>query len=122
MHLAEKKLCPAYLPHVLIRFSGSGIANSRPFLVTTGTVTVHYTYNCSAMGTGNFIADLETGNQALPGSDDQSIANDLSAGLRPRKSPYAPANSAAVITPASSRFPPVTSTKTTKSSTSHPCP
>jgi hypothetical protein len=78
---SEKYLCPAYLPKVLIRLSGSGIENSRPFLVQSGTVTVRYSYDCASDGgSGNFIADLETGNQAAPGSDDQSIANALSAG------------------------------------------
>jgi hypothetical protein len=78
---SEKYLCPAYLPKLLIRLSGSGIENSRPFLVPSGTVTVHYSYDCEAAGgSGNFIADLETGNQAAPGSDDQSIANALSPG------------------------------------------
>jgi hypothetical protein len=45
---------------------------------TTGTLTVHYTFNCASQGrSGNFIADLETGNQASLNSDDQSIANAL---------------------------------------------
>jgi hypothetical protein len=81
---SEKYLCPAYYPKVLIRFSGSGIAHSRPFIVPTGTVTVKYTYNCASFGApGSFIADLETGNQASLGSDDQPIANDLgTAGKR----------------------------------------
>jgi hypothetical protein len=77
---AEKYLCPAYLPKVLLQLSGSGIQNSAPFLVNSGTVTVKYTYDCSsAGGSGNFIADLEAGNQASLGSDDQSIANALGA-------------------------------------------
>ncbi len=84
VRLAEKDLCPQYLPvvpKVLFSLSGSGIENSAPFVVNSGTVTVHYTYNCaSAGGTGNFIADLETGDQSSLNSDDQSIANALGAG------------------------------------------
>jgi hypothetical protein len=83
VRLAEKDLCPQYLPvapTVLFQLSGSGIENSSPFVVNSGTVTVHYTYNCaSAGGTGNFIADLETGDQSSLNSDDQSIANALGA-------------------------------------------
>ncbi|MGH3401488.1 MAG: hypothetical protein ACRDRJ_03065 [Streptosporangiaceae bacterium] len=74
--LAERYLCPAYLPRVLLRFSGSGIANSRPFVVPTGTVTVRYSYDCASQGTGNFIANLETAGSL----DDESIANALGAG------------------------------------------
>ena len=81
---AERDICPAQYPQppvVLLRMSGNGIQNSAPFLVTSGTVTVTYTYDCSAFGgSGNFIADLETGNQASLSSDDQSIANALGAG------------------------------------------
>ena len=44
---AEKYLCPAYLPKVLLQLSGSGIQNSAPFLVNSGTVTVKYTYDCA---------------------------------------------------------------------------
>jgi hypothetical protein len=72
---AEKDLCPQYVPRVLLKLSGSGIQNSAPFAVPSGTVTVTYTYNCANDGgTGNFIADL------TDGSDDQSIANALGAG------------------------------------------
>jgi hypothetical protein len=80
---AERDICRRYLPKppkVLLSFSGSGIGNSAPFTVDSGTLTVHYTYDCSSQGTGNFIADLETGNQASLNSDDQSIANALGAG------------------------------------------
>lgn len=81
---AEKYLCPQYLPHkatVVIRFAGSGIRNSAPFLITGATVMVRYTYDCAdAGGSGNFIADMESGNQSSPGSDDQSIANALGSG------------------------------------------
>jgi hypothetical protein len=77
---AERILCPAYLPKVLIRFSGSGIRNSGPFTVASSTVKVRYSYDCSAFGgSGNFIADLETGNQSSLDSDDLSIANALSS-------------------------------------------
>jgi hypothetical protein len=68
-------------PKVLMSLSGSGIENSPPFLVTQSQLTVHYTYDCSAFGgSGNFIADLLSGNQSSLGSDDQSIANALGAG------------------------------------------
>jgi hypothetical protein len=66
---------------VLLRMSGSGIQNSAPFLVTSGTLTVRYSYDCSSSGgSGNFVADLETGNQSSLSSDDQSIANALGTG------------------------------------------
>ncbi len=71
---AEKDLCPQYMPHILIRFSGNGILNSAPFNVTSGTVTAKYTYSNCAGGSGNFIADM------TDGSDDQPIANALGSG------------------------------------------
>ncbi|HYB88391.1 MAG TPA: DUF732 domain-containing protein [Streptosporangiaceae bacterium] len=84
VRLAEKDLCPAYLPKppvVLLRLSGNGIENSGPVMVTQSTLQVHYTYDCSsAGGSGNFIADFEAGNQASLNSDDQSIANALGSG------------------------------------------
>jgi hypothetical protein len=68
-------------PKILLSLSGSGIENSPPFLVTESQLTVHYTYDCSGQGgDGNFIADLLSGNQSSLGSDDQQIANALSAG------------------------------------------
>jgi len=79
---AERDLCPgelARIPRVLLNFSGNGIGNSAPFLVL-GNLTVHYTFDCSSQGTGNFIGDIETGNQASLNSDDQSFANELSGG------------------------------------------
>jgi len=78
----ERDLCRKYLariPRVLLSFSGNGIGNSAPFLVL-GNLTVHYTFDCSSQGTGNFIGDIETGNQASLNSDDQSFANELSGG------------------------------------------
>jgi len=66
---------------VLLRMSGSGIQNSAPFLVSSGTLTVRYSYDCSADGgSGNFIADIETGDQSSLDSDDQSVANALGSG------------------------------------------
>jgi hypothetical protein len=78
---AEKDICPAQYVRppaaVLLRLSGSGIQNSAPFTVNSGTLTVTYSYDCSSFGSsGNFIADLETADQ----SDDQSIANALGSG------------------------------------------
>lgn len=78
---AEKALCPSEVPvppQVLLNFSGNGIENSAPFLVNSSQVTVTYSFNCSSFGgSGNFIADLEYGNQSSLNSDDQSIANQL---------------------------------------------
>jgi hypothetical protein len=64
----------------LITFSGSGIRNSAPFVVNSSTVTAHYSYDCSAVGTGNFIADLVSGSPSSGSYDDESIANELSSG------------------------------------------
>jgi hypothetical protein len=80
---AEKDVCPAYLPKppmVLVSLSGSGIANSQPVTVTSGTLTVRYSYNCSSFGgSGNFIADFQTPDQSSLSSDDQQIANVVGA-------------------------------------------
>jgi hypothetical protein len=68
-------------PKVLLSLSGSGIANSPPFLVAAGTLTVHYGYSCASFGTsGNFVADLQSGNQGSLSSDDQPVANALGSG------------------------------------------
>lgn len=73
--IAEQDLCPQYLPRVLLKLSGSGIQNSAPFQVTTGALTVTYTYDCASFGMqGNFIADI------TDGADDESVANALGAG------------------------------------------
>ena len=78
---AERDICPSEYPKpatILLRLSGSGIQNSAPFTVSSGTLTVHYSYDCSSFGSASkFVADLETGNQASLDSDDQSIANAL---------------------------------------------
>jgi Protein of unknown function (DUF732) len=83
VHLAEKDLCPKYLPppvQVLMRFSGNGIRNSPTFIVGN-SATVKYSYDCSGFGSsGNFIADMDYGNQASLNSDDQSVANVLGSG------------------------------------------
>lgn len=80
VRMAEKDMCPKYLPkpvQVLMRFSGNGIRNSPPFRVGS-QVTVRYSFDCSAYGgSGNFIADLQYGNQTSLNSDDQQIANAL---------------------------------------------
>jgi|GEM_PF-4958994 hypothetical protein len=68
-------------PKTLLTLSGNGIENSAPFMVTQSKLTVIYSYDCSSQdGSGNFIADLEYGNQSSLNSDDQSIANALSSG------------------------------------------
>jgi hypothetical protein len=60
---ATKAPAPA-APKVLLSLSGSGIANSPPFPVAAETLTVHYSYSCASFGSsGNFIADLQSGNQ-----------------------------------------------------------
>lgn len=65
-------------PEVILRMSGNSIQNSAPFKVTSGTLTVRYSYDCASYGSqGNFIADLETGNQNASDYDDQTIANAL---------------------------------------------
>ena len=77
---ATKAPAPA-APKVLLSLSGSGIANSPPFLVTAETLTVHDSYSCASFGSsGNFIADMQSGNQASLGSDDQPVANALGSG------------------------------------------
>jgi Protein of unknown function (DUF732) len=81
---AEKDLCPQYLPKppvVLLTLSGNGIQNSGPVVVTQSSLTVHYSSDCSSFGgSGNFIADFQTANQASLNSDDQQIANALGPG------------------------------------------
>jgi hypothetical protein len=67
--------------NVLIRFSGSGIRNSAPFVVNSSVVKAHYSYDCSAAGgSGNFIADMISGSPSSLSSDDQPIANALGSG------------------------------------------
>jgi hypothetical protein len=69
---------PPPSPKVLLRMSGNQDQNSAPFPVNSGTLTVHYSYDCSAYGTqGNFIADLITGDEGSASYDDQEIANAL---------------------------------------------
>ena len=46
------------LPNLPVEFSGQGILLSTQFLVNTGTVTVDYTYDCSAAGSVKFVADI----------------------------------------------------------------
>jgi hypothetical protein len=76
IRLAEGNICPQYLPRVLIRFSGTGSASSRPF-IAPASVTAHYSYNCPASGTGDFIANLKSGSRPQPRSGAQPIAHDL---------------------------------------------
>jgi hypothetical protein len=50
-------------------------------MVTESQLTVVYSYDCSSQGgSGNFVADLEYGNQSSSNSDDQTIANALGSG------------------------------------------
>jgi hypothetical protein len=68
-------------PTTLLSMSGNGIESSAPFSVTTSTVTATYTYSCASFGTsGNFIADMISGNPSSLSYDDQSIANALGTG------------------------------------------
>lgn len=46
------------LPNLPVKFSGQGIVYSAQFLVNTETVTVDYTYDCSAAGSVKFVADI----------------------------------------------------------------
>jgi hypothetical protein len=57
--LAERDICPQAVPKVIARFPGSGSPNTAQF-VTGSTWTLTWFYNCSAMGTGNFIVSTET--------------------------------------------------------------
>lgn len=69
---------PPPSPKVLLRMSGNQDQNSAPFPVTSGTLTVRYSYDCSAYGSqGNFIADLITGDEGSASYDDQEISNAL---------------------------------------------
>src|SRR5260370_17584515 len=88
---AERDICPAQVPvppTVLLDMSGTGIQNSAPFTVNSGTVTVKYSYDCSGFGgSGNFIASLDTGDQSSLSSDSQSIPNALGPGGSPTTTP-----------------------------------
>ena len=92
---ATKAPAPA-APKVLLSLSGSGIANSPPFLVPAETLTVHYSYSCASFGSsGNFIADLQSGNPASLGSDDQPVANVLGRALEQRP-PFFPSSGSGI--------------------------
>ena len=66
---------------VLINFSGNGPGNSAPFLVHSSAVAARYSYDCSGFGaTGNFIADMVSGNPSSGSYDNQSIAHELGSG------------------------------------------
>jgi hypothetical protein len=59
----------------------TGLDHSAPFQVNSGTLTARYSYDCSSYGSqGNFIADVEAGNQSSMDSDDQTVANALGEG------------------------------------------
>jgi hypothetical protein len=78
--LSPKPAAPAG-PVTVIDMSGTGIENSSPVTINSGTLTATYSYDCSSFGSsGNFIADLETPDQGSLNSDDQSIANALGSG------------------------------------------
>lgn len=74
---AEHSLCTRYRPRVLMTLSGSGQGASRPFVIASSPVKVHYSFDCSSQfgGDGNFIGDLESGKQSDFSSDDQNFAN-----------------------------------------------
>lgn len=62
---------------VLFDQSGSGIYTGPEFILN-GPVTVSYSFDCSSFGSpGNFIGDIETGDQSSLTSDDQIFANGL---------------------------------------------
>ncbi len=78
---AKAAAAQAYAHRVLMTMSGQGIQNSPPFLVAASPVTATYTYDCSGFGfSGNFIADMVSGDLASLGSDYQPIANALGMG------------------------------------------
>lgn len=87
--IAERDLCPAFLPRVLLRFSGSGDAGSRPFGVTS-RLTLTYRYDCASYGyRGNFIVDVETAGNPSSGSwDDEEAVNLLGNGGKAMVSVY----------------------------------
>lgn len=64
---------PSSLP---FEISGTGSTSfAGPFSVSTDTLTVRYSYDCSSTGGSGFIAGISSGNQLAPSYDYQSIAN-----------------------------------------------
>ena len=74
---ASAKPAQPATPQTLYTLSGNGIKNSPTFKVS-GPVDVNYKYsNCDSGGSGNFIADLISGNPSAGTYDDESIANTI---------------------------------------------
>ena len=73
---------PGETPSDVIKsFHGNGSRNSAPFLVDASTVTVAYSYDCSAVGgSGTFAAEIISVSPGSLGYDEQLIANE--AGVR----------------------------------------
>lgn len=73
--ISERDLCSKYLPPkpkpAVLTYSGTSNWTSPPFKVTSGTVTVTYSYSNNQ--DSNFIADITSQDQG----DDQSISNTI---------------------------------------------
>ena len=86
VQLAEKDLCPAWLPpprwHKIVVFTGSGDTSTQQFTITSangGNWVMDYSYDCSGQlgGTGNFIVNEDAGNDSSPSA---VAINNLDAG------------------------------------------
>jgi hypothetical protein len=59
-----------------LQFSGTGSGVSEQFLVNVDTVSAQYTYDCSAAGgSGDFSADLVSGDPSSQNYDDENIVS-----------------------------------------------
>ena len=59
-----------------LQFSGTGSGVSEQFLVNVDSVSAQYSYDCSAVGgSGNFAADLISGDPSSQNYDDESIVS-----------------------------------------------
>lgn len=63
INLAAKNICPNALPHTIATFTGNGSENTPQFTAPTNW-TLNWSYNCSSMGTSNFIVEEDGGNDA----------------------------------------------------------
>lgn len=59
-----------------LQFSGTGSDVSEQFLVNVDSVSAQYSYDCSAAGgSGDFAADLVSGDPSSPNYDDENIVS-----------------------------------------------
>jgi hypothetical protein len=66
--LAIKYICPNAIPHTIATFTGNGSENTGQFTISgNGNWTLNWSYNCSSMGTSNFIV-YEDGNNDPTGN------------------------------------------------------